>query len=259
MKYDENNAKGDRAVGAGPRACPGADATHLRGACGEQGRHGDLPLHDAPAFLLYPAQCISAADLGRLSPVEVRLRVIAGAARGITLLAPPGTATRPTSDLLRGAIFNMLAIEGPFERVADLYAGSGALGIEALSRGAEFAAFIEQNPRACRVIQRNLEAAKCADRAQVICASLPAGLHRLAGAYDLLLLDPPYDAGELPRVLAQLAASDHLSPGAFIVAEHRATTTLLDDIGSLTIWKHRRQGDGAVTFYHHGPLVALPQ
>ncbi|HEV7215436.1 MAG TPA: RsmD family RNA methyltransferase, partial [Chloroflexota bacterium] len=141
------------------------------------------------------------------------MRIIAGLARGTPLFAPPSPATRPTSDLMRGVIFNMLAPEGPFERVADLYAGSGALGIEALSRGAAVAVFIEQNPRACRVIRRNLEAARCAANAQVICATLPGAIERLTGAYDLLLLDPPYEAGAFPGVLESLAASGH-------VAEH---------------------------------------
>ena len=177
------------------------------------------------------------------------MRVIAGLARGTPLIAPPGLATRPTSDLMRGVIFNMLAAAGPFARVVDLYAGSGALGIEALSRGAELATFIEQNPRACRVIQRNLEAARCTANAKVICAQMPGALDRLTGAYDLLLLDPPYEAGEVPAVLERLAASGSLAEGAIIVAEHRATTSLPETLGDLAIWKRRRQGDSAVTMY----------
>jgi 16S rRNA (guanine966-N2)-methyltransferase len=186
------------------------------------------------------------------------VRVIAGLARGTPLLAPAGLATRPTSDMLRGAIFNMLAAEGPFERVADLYAGSGALGIEALSRGAGFAFFVEQNVRACRIIQRNLDAARCAGNAQIICAALPAALDRLTGPCDLVLLDPPYDAGVLPDVLPKLAASDHLAPEAIIVAEHRATTVLPDSYGPLAVWKRRRQGDGAVTIYRRVPPRGQP-
>jgi 16S rRNA (guanine966-N2)-methyltransferase len=154
---------------------------------------------------------------------------------------------------MRGVIFNMLATEGPFERVADLYAGSGALGIEALSRGAAFAAFIEQYARACRVIQRNLEAVHCAANAQVICATLPAAIERLTGSYDLVLLDPPYEAGQFPGALERLAASGRLSPGAIVVAEHRATTSLPDTLGDLAVWKRRRQGDSAVTMYRRGP------
>lgn len=187
------------------------------------------------------------------------MRIIAGLARGTPLAAPPGSATRPTSDLLRGVIFNMLAAAGPFARVADLYAGSGALGIEALSRGAEFAAFIEQNARACRVIQRNLAATRFADSAQVICATLPGAIDRLTGVYDLILLDPPYDADVLPDALGKLAVSEHLAAGAIVVAEHRATAVLPDAISPLAIWKHRRQGDAAVTFYRHAaPSAVVP-
>lgn len=187
------------------------------------------------------------------------MRVIAGRARGTPLVAPPGSATRPTSDLLRGVIFNMLAAAGPFERVADLYAGSGALGIEALSRGTELATFVEQNARACRVIQRNLAATKFADSAQVICATLPGAIDRLTGVYDLILLDPPYEGGELPDALGRLAVSGHLAPGAIVVAEHRATTALPDAVGPLAVWKRRRQGDAAVTFYRHAaPTAVVP-
>jgi 16S rRNA (guanine966-N2)-methyltransferase len=187
------------------------------------------------------------------------VRVIAGLARGTPLIAPPGSATRPTSDLLRGVIFNMLAAEGPFERVADLYAGSGALGIEALSRGAAFATFIEQNARACRVIQRNLDAARFSGNDQVMCATLPAAIDRLTGVYDLILLDPPYESGELPNALGKLAVSEHLAPGVIVVAEHRATAALPDAIGPLAVWKRRRQGDAAVTFYRHDtPSTVVP-
>ena len=191
---------------------------------------------------------------GRESEREVPpgVRVIAGLARGTSLIAPPGLATRPTSDLMRGVIFNMLAAAGPFSRVVDLFAGSGALGIEAVSRGAKFATFVEQNPRACRVIQRNLEAARCTANAQVICASLPGAIDRLTGAYDLLLLDPPYEAGQIPAMLERLVASEHLSEGAIVVAEHRATTSLPDTLGDLAVWKRRRQGDSAVTMYRRG-------
>jgi 16S rRNA (guanine966-N2)-methyltransferase len=187
------------------------------------------------------------------------VRVIAGQARGTPLAAPPGSATRPTSDLLRGAIFNMLAAVGPFARVADLYAGSGALGIEALSRGAEFATFVEQNARACRVIQRNLDATKFSGSAQVMCTTLPSAIDRLTGVYDLILLDPPYEAGALPDALGRLAVSERLAPGAIVVAEHRATTALPDTIGPLAVWKRRRQGDAAVTFYRHAaPSIVVP-
>lgn len=185
------------------------------------------------------------------------MRVIAGVARGTPLLAPAGSATRPTSDLLRGAIFNMLAAEGPFERVADLYAGSGALGIEALSRDATFATLIEQNARACAVIRRNLAAAKLAARAQVVCATLPMAINRLVGRYGLVFLDPPYDSGALPAALEHLAASGHLTPEAIVVAEHRATAALPDAIGGLAVWKRRRQGDAAVTIYRLAPPAAV--
>ena len=181
--------------------------------------------------------------------------MIAGAARGIPLLAPPGGGTRPTSDLLKGAIFNMLAPAEPFERVADLYAGSGALGIEALSRGAAHATFVEQQARTCRVIGQNLRAARLAEAATVVCAALPGALARLAGPFDLVLLDPPYDTVDLPALLERLAALGLAAPGALAVAEHRGGRELPATIGPWQVWKQRRQGDGAVTLYRHAAQV----
>lgn len=184
------------------------------------------------------------------------MRVIAGAARGTPLAAPPGAGTRPTSDLLKGTIFNMLAAAGPFERVLDLYAGSGALGIEALSRGATYAEFVERQPRACQTIQQNLRATRLEALATVRCGALPGMLDRLNGPFDLVLLDPPYDAGDLPELLVQLATLALLTPGALVVAEHRATTVLPAAIGALASWKERRHGDGAVRIYRYGPAAA---
>jgi 16S rRNA (guanine966-N2)-methyltransferase len=187
------------------------------------------------------------------------MRVIAGAARGTPLAAPPGAGTRPTSDLLKGTIFNMLAAEGPFERVVDLYAGSGALGIEALSRGAAHTVFVERQPRACQTIRQNLRAARLEGRATVLCGTLPGVLGRLDGPFDLALLDPPYDTSDLPEVLARLATPELLAPGALVVAEHRATTALPEAIGDLVTWKQRRHGDGALRLYRYAPEGAAAE
>ena len=183
------------------------------------------------------------------------MRVITGTARGVPLRAPPGQATRPTSDLVKGMIFSMLAPAAPFERVADLFAGSGALGIEALSRGAESATFVERQPRACQTIRQNLRAVKLEAAAEVICATLPAALDRLGGSFDLVLIDPPYVSRELPALLARLVSLPLLAPGAVVVTEHAATAALPDVVDSLKVWKRRRQGDSAVTLYTYAPAT----
>ena len=149
----------------------------------------------------------------------------------------------------------MLAPAGPFRRVADLFAGSGALGIEALSRGAEHATFVERQPRACQTIRHNLRAAKLEDIGEVICATLPAALDRLHGPYDLVLLDPPYASDDLPVLLARLAGRTILATDAIVVAEHAGTSTLPDVIDSLKVWKRRRHGDSAVTLFTYEPAT----
>ncbi len=130
------------------------------------------------------------------------LRVVAGTAGGRRLEAPEGDSTRPTTDRVREAVFNSLyslgAVEGA--RVLDLFAGSGALGIEALSRGAVHATFVESDRRVRQVIDRNLEALGLDDRSSVVSADGVAYLSR-AGSYDLLLLDPPYAFDQWPELL----------------------------------------------------------
>lgn len=134
------------------------------------------------------------------------MRIVAGSRKGHTIYAPKGRSTRPTSDRVREAAFNLI---GPVDgaSVLDLYAGSGAMGLEALSRGAASAVFVEADRDACRTIERNLE--KLRLKGAVVCGDVLAALTNERGRYDLVLVDPPYDlrdhealARYLPRVLA---------------------------------------------------------
>ena len=122
------------------------------------------------------------------------MRVVAGEARGRKITAPTGTSTRPTSDRVRESIFNMLFSLGVVEdsTVLDLYAGCGALGIEALSRGARFCTFVENNRRAVLSINENLDGLGFSDRSTVVESDVEPWLERLAHHYDLVLADPPY-------------------------------------------------------------------
>ena len=148
------------------------------------------------------------------------MRVVGGTARGRRLVAPPGDRTRPTTDRVREAVFNALwsrdVLDGA--TVVDLFAGSGALGVEALSRGASRATFVDRDPAARRAIARNLEACGLADRAEVVGAPVErflAGVARPAGeqpAFDLAFADPPYAFGDWPGLLAA-------RPAKFLVAE----------------------------------------
>ena len=167
------------------------------------------------------------------------MRVIAGTAKGVTLRASSVSGLRPTSDLIRGAIFDMLGQFFEVEtKVLDLYAGTGALGIEALSRGAGWADFVEQNVKACAVIRENLKAAGLEDHARVHC--LPVQRASLTGPYDLIFMDPPYAFA--PDVSMALLS---LQGGGRLVLEHSRRSSPPKE-GRI---KQRRHGDTVISIY----------
>lgn len=177
------------------------------------------------------------------------MRVIAGAYGGRRLTTPAGRATRPTSDRVREALFSIL---GPLDgaRVLDLFAGSGALGIEALSRGAAHATFVERAPAAIRAIRANLAALAIPDaQATVVGRDVGAFLHAARPAcheYDLVLLDPPYDlAPELGRGLSP-ALARLLAAGGRIVGESDRRSPLRLE---LPLIDERRYGDTLIRIY----------
>jgi 16S rRNA (guanine966-N2)-methyltransferase len=180
------------------------------------------------------------------------VRVVAGRLGGRRLQAPRGRDTRPTSDRVREALFAML---GPLDgaRVLDLFAGSGALAIEALSRGAAVATIVERDARAIEVIRSNLEALGLGtDQARVVHAPASAALRDASArgdAYDLVLLDPPYrDAPALGRELSQ-ALPAILAPDARVVAESDRRAPL--QLG-LPVTRERRYGDTLIRIHAHG-------
>ncbi len=149
------------------------------------------------------------------------MRVIAGTARGRRLTAPRGADTRPTPDRVREALFSLLAPHLPEARVLDLFAGTGALGIEALSRGAGHATFIERDRDALTALRRNLTILPGAD-VRVLGQPLPRALDPLAEEepFDLIFLDPPYAAGLLAATLARLSELNLLNHGGVAICEH---------------------------------------
>jgi len=175
------------------------------------------------------------------------MRVISGSVGGRSLKSPPSAGTRPTSDLVRGAIFDMT---GPYfdpgVAVLDLYAGSGALGIEALSRGAGSADFVEERRPCCRVIQENLGALGLDRRGRVHCVPVATALNRLTGSYDLILLDPPYADTLAPSVFENIAAL--LRPGGTVVYE-RTFRVSPGATGPLRLLRERRHGDTVIALY----------
>jgi 16S rRNA (guanine(966)-N(2))-methyltransferase RsmD len=179
------------------------------------------------------------------------LRVIAGQARGHRLQVPRGQRTRPTSELVRGALFNMLEHRGWLTDalVVDLFAGSGALGIEALSRGARAAVFVESDPRAVRALRANLTRSRLTERAEVLTSTVPLALRALARrgtVVDGVLADPPYGAGWVARTLAALSEGSLLRPGGWIALEHRTDETP-PPVPGLAVVQSRRHGRTALT------------
>jgi 16S rRNA (guanine(966)-N(2))-methyltransferase RsmD len=179
------------------------------------------------------------------------MRVIAGEFRRRELAAPRGLATRPTSDRLRETLFNVLAPRIAGARFLDLYAGSGAVGIEALSRGAAEVVFVERAAPALKVLRENLAALGVRAGTRVQAASAGTFLRSGMGAFDLVFLDPPYDAEEeYARTMETLGASSSLlAEGAVVVAEHRRRQQLEDRYGMLKRTRLLEQGDAGLSFY----------
>jgi 16S rRNA (guanine966-N2)-methyltransferase len=187
------------------------------------------------------------------------MRVIAGLYRSRRLAAPAGMATRPTSDRLRETLASMLAPRLPGARMLDLYAGSGAVGIEALSRGAAFVWFAEKAPSAVHALRGNLVGIGIAAQDY---AMEPRGVAVLLRGLidrppvqniDLVYLDPPYDAAEEYAATLGLLGSERgralLAPDAWVVAEHDKKRPLAESYGALTLLRTRVQGDACLSFY----------
>jgi len=193
------------------------------------------------------------------------MRVIAGTYRSRILKSLKGLALRPTSDRLRETLFNVLAPSLVGSRFVDLFAGTGAIGIEALSRGAAEVVFIENHAPAVTLIRRNLESLGITTGATVLAVDALRGLGLLAArknsgapAFDHIFLDPPYAAAEdYSRVLESLGFADIMAPGGIVVAEHRRNFDLPEEPGALKRFRVLRQGDAALSFYRRRSEVGV--
>jgi len=181
------------------------------------------------------------------------VRVIAGKVKGHRLKAPKGTHTRPATDLVRGAIFAILETTATnWTQVLDLFAGSGALGIEALSRGAAWVDFVEHEPRCCDIIRQNLEKTKLTAQAHIHCCSVAKALSFLDKEYSIILMDPPYSNTSIGDLITQLADSTLVGTNTIVVVTHSSHLPLNSIYGTLNLTKERRHGDSCIALYQRG-------
>jgi 16S rRNA (guanine966-N2)-methyltransferase len=185
------------------------------------------------------------------------VRVIAGERRGFQLKGPAGRFTRPMADKINGALFSMLASLGVAPtRVLDLYAGTGSIGIEALSRGAEQADFVEQNAAAAAVVRSNLAHTRYSDISRVYQESVAAFLRRAerdaatgGPPYDLIIMDPPYADPELLGTLERVGSSPLVESGTILAIGHSPRVTLPERAGRLLRLRERCHGDSCFSIY----------
>ncbi len=182
------------------------------------------------------------------------MRVISGSLKGRKLKFK-GERIRPTSERVRESVFNILGMGLDELAVLDLYAGTGAMGIEALSRGAHRAVFVDASREAARLIKDNLKSVQVMDRAILMTKKAGPAIKLLAAdgeRFDLVFMDPPYGAGETERLLNLLAELDVLKEGAVVVAEHGSGEKIEDEYGSLARTDARVYGGTAVSFFERG-------
>jgi 16S rRNA (guanine966-N2)-methyltransferase len=177
------------------------------------------------------------------------MRVISGSAAGRKLRAPKSDLVRPTLDKVKHAIFNSLGEIGGHGRVLELFAGTGALGIEALSRGAEWCDFVDVLPASCRVIRENLRNASLNTHARVIKGRVPGIFERLSEPYDLILADPPYHTVDHEDWLPALVESPLVQAHTTVVVGHWKKKHPAERWGSLYLLRRRQHGDSMFSVY----------
>ena len=181
------------------------------------------------------------------------MRVITGTAKGHRLKFPKGTTTRPATDLVRGAVFSILeTLTDDWKQVLDLFSGSGAMGIEALSRGAGWVDFIEREPRCCGIIKQNLEKTRLAERAHVHCCSVAKAITFLDKEYNIIIMDPPYSDSTIGNLITELATSRLIGTDTIVVVTHSPRLSLDSTYAPLNRIKEHRHGDSCIAVYEKG-------
>mgnify|MGYP001060978400 CR=1 FL=1 len=182
----------------------------------------------------------------------VILRVISGEAKGHKLKTLKSNLTRPTSDKVKGSIFNIIAAVIFETDVLDLFAGTGNLGIEALSRGSRSAVFVDRSHDCFQIIKENLIHTKLFDKAEVMATDVCSALIKLSqngSKFDIIFLDPPYGKGLVEETLKCIVSVDIMKPDTLIVAEHDVNDTVPDSVGNLKNFRQQKYGDTLISFY----------
>lgn len=183
------------------------------------------------------------------------MRVISGTARGRRLISFSGDKIRPTADKVKGSIFNIIASNfGPLEdiKVLDLFSGTGNLGIEALSRGAARAAFVDEHPASINILKENIDICGFAERSEIIQATVESGIKLLSkrGArFNLVFLDPPYEKGLIEKTMEEIVNKGVLEDDAVVIAEHSLRERPLTEYDGLTLTDQRKYGNTEISFY----------
>lgn len=180
------------------------------------------------------------------------LRIIGGTVKGRLLKVPRGIKIRPTSDKVRESLFNIIGPNANGARFLDLFAGCGAVGIEALSRGAEFVTFIESNPRHVRIIRENIEICGFQGSAEVLCAEALSALNRLSThkpSYNIIFADPPYNYPKWKILLPKVITNVNIFDYGFLIAEHSTKVYLPEKVDDLALYGNYIYGDTTLTVY----------
>ena len=177
------------------------------------------------------------------------MRVITGTARGKKLKTPQGSQTRPTADRVKEAIFSSIQFEIQNAVFLDLFAGSGQMGIEALSRGASSVVFVDTSADACKLVQENLKLTGFADKAKVVRSDYLVYLERCREKFDMIFLDPPYAEVFLENSMKKISEIDILSDCGIMICERPVTKTLLIDMPGFSLIKEHRYGNTCVSVY----------
>jgi 16S rRNA (guanine(966)-N(2))-methyltransferase RsmD len=178
------------------------------------------------------------------------MRVVAGKIRGNRLKVPQGRLIRPTTSMVKQAIFSILeSIATSQHRVLDLYAGTGALGIEALSHGAEWVDFVERRKKCCDIIKYNLENTGGASKAHIYCCDVNKAISFLDNSYDVIFIDPPYSDGSIANLLIKLSNSKLIRAGSIVVVCHSKHSPLGTAYDRLHLVRQHHYGDTFLSIY----------